>query len=389
MSRGTVTKQTSPRTGAVTWRARWSYVDAAGVRRHRSESRPTRDEAQAVLTKALHELRSGTYVEASRLPFGEHVARWLVSMRAVWRRQSTEHNRIVSWQRWGAPALGSVPLKDVTLAKIQSVYDAMTARGLSGSTVRCLHDVVRMSLAAAVRQGLIARNPAVDVLLPAKARRIPKHWSGVDARRFLAAIGTEPDAAQWTTLLYTGMRVGELLALRWQDVDLIAGSARIVRTVTVDRDGREVIAEGAKSRASNRTVPLVGPCLTALKAHQAALKARRLKAGPAWVEHDIVFPGPLGAPLRRRSASSRFASLVERHGLPALSPHGLRHSCATLLLEDGVHPKIVSELLGHSSIAVTLDVYGHVGEGLKRAAAERLDAFLAGDGTTTSSRETG
>jgi integrase len=265
----------------------------------------------------------------------------------------------------------------VTLAKIQAVYDAMTARGLSGSTVRCLHDVVRMSLAAAVRQGLIARNPALDVLLPAKTRRIPKHWSGDEVRRFLSSVAGEPDAAQWMMLLYTGMRIGELLALRWQDVDLVSGTARIVRTVTVDRDGREVIAEGAKSRASNRTVPLVGPCLAALKAHQAALKARRLKAGPAWVEEDLAFPGPSGGPLRRRSASSRFAALVKRHGLPTLSPHGCRHTAATLLLESGVHPKIVSELLGHSSVSVTLDTYSHVGEGLKRAAAERLDAFLS------------
>lgn len=393
MARGSVTKILSPITNRVTWRARWSFVDGSGVRRHRTASCVTRKEAEAVLTKAQHELRSGTYVEPSRQPTGEYMDQWFVRMRHHWARETTYHSRHGSWQRYGVPTLATLPLRELTLGRIQQVFDDLAARGLSRGTILGFQVTLNMALADAVRYGLIPRNPVTGTKLPAgTTATTPPHWTPDEASRFLGAVPDDPDAALWTLMLFTGVRIGEALALRWSDLDLTKGTARITRTISRDAAGREIIAEGTKTDASRRTIPLVPACCAALKRHRIAQAERRLAHGPGWQDRDLVFGGRDGRVRTREAIRLRLRQLCEANGVTVLSPHGLRHTAATLALSRGTHPKLVQDLLGHKTIAMTLDLYSHSVEGLQRDAAQRIaDALTTPrepDNTTTSEGET-
>lgn len=389
MARGSIVKIISPTTGRISWRARWSFLDPSGIRRHRTETTPTRKEAEAVLTKAQHDLRSGTYVEPSRQPFGHYMTAWLSTLKRTSKRQSTYYHRAANWRRYGEPTLAAIPLGSLGVPQIQAVYDAMTDRGLAPGTVRAIHQVLRLALNDAITQGLIVRNVAALAKLPADRNPVPRHWSSAEAKRFLTDAAEGRDAALWTVMLHTGMRIGEALALRWSDVDLVAGTARIVRTVSLDPDGREIIVDGAKTASSVRTVPLVGPCVAILKRHRVTQNAQRLALGDRWHALDLVFPGPKGGAARRNAAGERFGRARVRLDLPPLSPHGLRHTAASLALEAGANMKVVQELLGHKSIGMTLDLYSHLAPGMIRTAAEQIADMLDPDNATTSTDETG
>lgn len=377
MARGSIVKITSPTTGRISWRARWSFIDSGGVRRHRTETRPTRKEVESILTKAQHELRSGTYVEPSPQPTGEYMTGWLDRMRHHWRSDSTYFNRQDAWKRYGKPMLDAVPLRDLTVTRIQAVFDAMTARGLGHGSVVSIQRVLNQALTDAVALGLVARNPVIGTKLPAATNVPARHWSPEEASRFLGATTDDPDAGLWTLMLYTGIRIGEALALRWSEVDLAKGTARIVRTISRDAEGREVIVEGTKTDASRRSIALVPACVAALKRHRVTQHETRLALGPGWHDLDLVFPTQDGRARHREAIRVRLRTLCRAHAVTVISPHGLRHTAATLALAQGTHPKLVQELLGHGTIAMTLDLYSHSVEGMQRDAAERIADALA------------
>lgn len=379
MASGTVVKIVSPRTKAVTWRCRWWWV-LRGKRYERSKNFTLKADAEKHLTAQLHKLHRGEYAEPSVEPMGAFVERWFTTMRHHWKRPATYHNRRAAWTRYGKDALADVPLKDVSLADIQGIYAGMLDRKLSAATVRTIHDVLRMSLDAAVAQRLIPENPARLATLPARKRGKPTAWTDEQAAAFLAATVDDSDAAFWRLLLTTGMRLGEALALKWGDVDGRRKVLVVARTVSENEDGAEVVIEGAKSPSSNRTITLTPSCLDALDAHRMAQRAR----GMGWRDGDYAFPKADGIVRRRRTMEERLDGLTAKANLPRLTPHGLRHTWATIALRAGVNPKIVAERLGHASVATTLDLYGHVFEGIQREAADRIDAILNAEGTTTS-----
>jgi integrase len=211
---------------------------------------------------------------------------------------------------------------------------------------------------------------------PKVARAEPRVLSPEEARRLLDAARGDPLEALWVLALTTGVRQGELLGLKWSDIDLDGGRLHVRRTAYRLR-GRGWVEAEPKSQTARRSVALTPLAVDALRRHKARQRAQRLRAGPLWEDRDLVFANAVGGYLEPQNLLRRaFWPLLQKAGLSRLRFHDLRHSAATLLLAQGVHPKVVQELLGHSSISLTLDTYSHTVPDLQAEAAARLERLL-------------
>jgi len=239
-----------------------------------------------------------------------------------------------------------------------------------------LHAVLHRALEQAAQWGLTPRNVAKLVTPPRPARREMATLSPEQARASLEAAEGDRLEALYVLALSTGMRQGELLALRWRDVDLEGGTLQVRATLQRTRDGFQ-FAE-PKTARSRRQVALTKPAVEALRRHRSRQLEERLQMGAAWEDNDLVFANEVGRPIEAGNLIRRsFHPLLDRAGLQHIRFHDLRHTAATLALGKGVHPKIVAEMLGHSQIAVTLDLYSHVTPTMQRQAAEALEAALS------------
>jgi integrase len=275
------------------------------------------------------------------------------------------------------PVLGRVKLAALTPQHLQRLYADRLQSGLSPQSVRKIHAVIHRGLEQAVRWNLLFRNPADFVSQPSDVRHEIRPLSPEGARRFLEAAREDPFEALYVLAITTGMRQGELLALRWKEIDLGTGSLHITGTVTRTPEGLRITEP--KTKGSRRRIDLGKSAVESLKRHRQKQAVERLKAGPRWQDNDLVFANEVGNPveasnLRRRS----FEPLLARAGLDRMRFHDLRHSAATLLLGEGIHPKIVSERLGHSRVGVTLDLYSHVTPTMQRQAVDAMEALLGG-----------
>jgi integrase len=337
----------------------------------------TKREAARALTEILGRLDAGTYVAPSRRTVaGFLVEDWLPAVRPSLRPSTFSSYRMMI-EKHLAPRLGDLPLQQLTAPRLNAAYASMLAAGrrrgeggLSPRTVRYGHTIMRRALADAVRWNLLARNVADSADPPsAKATRpkAPKAWSAQDLHRFLEHVRGDRLYAAYLLAATTGLRRGELLGLRWAAVDLDAGQLSVSTTVvSVDYEIRESIPKTERSR---RLVTLDSGTLAALREHRETQRLERLSLGLPAETDGLVFAQPDGMPLHPHSFSAAFARQVEAAGIPRISLHGLRHTWATLALMAGIHPKIVQERLGHSSIATTLDTYSHAVPTMQETAA--------------------
>lgn len=280
--------------------------------------------------------------------------------------------------RAGTPLAG-MKLSDVRPLDIQQLYGDMQARGLSARTVRYLHAVLNSALKQAVRWGMLARNPAELVDLPKQARKEMHALSPKQATAFLEAAAEDRWSVLFAFALVTGMRPEEYLGLQWKDVDLERGRITVQRALVWREKGGWYFGE-TKTARSRRSIPLPASTVRALTEHRRKQGEERLKLGPDYQQHDLVFATPEGGPLAPRNLKRRhFRPILERAKLPSdFRLYDLRHSCATLLLAAGEHPKVVSERLGHATVMLTLDVYSHVLPTMQEAASEKLEKTLYG-----------
>src|SRR5262249_44070430 len=226
----------------------------------------------------------------------------------------------------------------------------------------------------AERLGLGARNPARSAHGPSVSRKEQDTWSPEQLSRFLTTTAGDPLYGVFVLFATTGMRRGEVVGLRWVDVDLDRGVTSVVHTITTVH-GRP-IESTTKTAKSRRRVSLDAASIAVLRAHRAAQRKDRLLVGAGWVDHGLVFCRYDGSPLHPDLITRRFRALVEQTGLPRIRLHDLRHTYATLALRAGVHPKVVSERLGHATVWITLDPYSHVAPSLDRQAAETVAGLL-------------
>jgi integrase len=249
--------------------------------------------------------------------------------------------------------------------------------GLSPRSVRYCHAVIRHALADAVRWNLLVRNVADAANSPRPVRKAHATWSAAELRRFLEHVREDRLYAAWLLAASTGARRGEVLGLGWSDLDLDAAKMTVVRSlVSIDY---EVRFSEPKTERGRRTIALDSATVSALRAHRKAQAEERLAAGAAWTnESGLLFTDQLGAPLHPQGFSQAFLKHAKAAKLPKLSLHGLRHTHATLALRAGVHPKVVSERLGHASVGFTLDVYTDSLPDLQESAAELVAALVFG-----------
>jgi integrase len=342
-----------------------------GKRKQKRITARTKKEAEELVAKTLHEVQTGSYVEPSTLTVGQWLTAWLES-HAVLDASTQRYDGIVRGRL--IPAFGDLRLARLTAQRVQLAYKEWAAAGLSPTTVLLHHAVLREALAQAVKERLLVHNPADAVQRP-RARHVEMQvWSKEEANAFLAGVSGEPDALVWQLALATGMRKGEILALRWPDVDLRDGWLSVQRTLT--RGKRGFTIGDVKTRAGRRRVRLGRGLVAALRAHRQGQLAQRLAAGPAWHDADLVFTRHDGQHLVPEVVARQFKAAVRRLGLKEIRFHDLRHTYATVALADGARVKEVSAQLGHSSVAITMDRYAHVVEAIQVDLAERMEALL-------------
>ena len=335
----------------------------------------TRAEAARKLVELTQQRDSGLPMPAGHQTVASFLAEWLQGQRSQlrpksWRRHE-EHIRIHI-----APVVGNVGLRRLTPQHLSHLYANRLASGLSPLSVHHIHATMHRALVHAVRWGLVARNVADLVDPPRVQHREMLVLSPEQVRRLLEAAKGGPLEAVIAVAVSTGLRRGELLALRWRDVDLDVGVLRVVGTLQRDYSRKLAITE-PKTVRSRRQVELSAVAVNALRAHRAAQTQARLLLGEDWEDGDLVFPNPVGRPQDgSHLLLGQFVPLLQRAGLPRIRLHDLRHTAATLLLGQGIHPKIVSEMLGHTTVGITLDLYSHVTPTMHRAAADAIDDAL-------------
>lgn len=370
---GSIQKRVGKR--GVTWTA---LVDlprdpVTGKRRQKRISAKTKKEAERLLNQAINELQNGSYIEPSTATLAEYLDRWLEAAAPTVKPNTIDRYRRIA-ERKINPVLGSIPLSKLSPLAIQDFYAGLLAGGLSPSTVALHHAILHRALDQAVKWRLIPHNPANAVDTPRPNPPEMQTWTAEEARAFLNATAGDKHAALYVLALHTGMRLGEMIGLRWGDIDFERGTLAVRRTVTHGNAGLTIGTP--KTAAGKRSIALPAPCLAALRSHRAAQAARRLQLGPAWQDGDYVFDRGDGTFLHPNVVGKAFQRHVERAGLPRIRFHDLRHTAATLMLANGEHPKIVQERLGHSDISMTLNRYSHVSMDMQRDAADRLAALL-------------
>jgi integrase len=360
--------------------------NADGKRRQKWHNvRGTKKDAEAELVKQLNALQTGSYVEPTRITVGQFLRRWLddFAKSKVAAKTFERYDEIVRLHL--SPNIGHIRLARLHPLQIQELYSKMLKEGrkdghggLSARTVLHHHRVLREALQQAVRSLLLSRNPADAVQPPRSEREEVGTLDSKQASQLLALAKGTRLYLPILIALATGARRGEILALRWKDVDLPSGSATILQSLEQTKSGTRF--KSPKTKRSARSIQLPAFAVVALKQHKAEQAAQRLKVGEAYQDLGLVVARPDGLPWNPGSFTANFVAFAKRHGFEGLTYHHLRHTHATLLLGLNVHPKIVSERLGHSHIGLTMDTYSHVMPNMQREAAEMIDAVLAGEG---------
>jgi integrase len=323
----------------------------------------TRDRVARKLARALAQHQQGFEFANERLTVEQFLGRWLEAKRGTvgsgtWRRYEELVRLHVN------PRIGRHRLARLKPDQLQHFYSELQA-SRSSATVLKVHRMLHSAFKLAVRWNAMPLNVTELVLAPPTRQRHEFTTFTVgQARSFLKAVQGDRLEALYVLAVTTGMRQGELLGLRWEDVDLERGRLQLVRRL--------------KTRQSRRAVVLSELAVTALVDHGDRQSAEREQQGAGWEDHGLVFTNSVGGPLDPHNLRQRsFFPLLDRAGLPRIRFHDLRHSCATLLLGEGVHPKIVSDLLGHSQIGITLDLYSHVTATMQAVAAEAMGRLLS------------
>ena len=273
------------------------------------------------------------------------------------------------------PFVGDVRLADLRPDHVQRLYSERLAAGVGACAVRQSHKVLHRALRQAVRWGLVVRNVADLVEKPPEPRSVVRALSGGEVQGLLLAARGERLEGMYYVAVVTGMRIGELLGLRWSDVDWERQGVSVSRQVSRVRGGG-LVFQPVKTAAGNRLVALGSDGLDALRDQRVRVDSWRGFAGERWVEHDLIFPNSLGKPLEPRRAGKEFRAVCERAGLGAVRFHDLRHTSASLMLRARVPARVVSERLGHSDVGITLNVYSHVIEEMQSEAASAIESAV-------------
>ena len=335
----------------------------------------TRREVDEKLTKAKANRDDGLVFDADNLTLGNYLDRWINDSVRDTVRQRT-------WERYEQivrvhikPALGKVKLKNITPTHARALYREKLDTGLAPRTVNYIHTTLSKALKDAVADGLITRNPASSVKAPRPQKIEIRPLSSEQAKVFLEAVRGDRFEAAFVVALHCGVREGEILGLKWSDVDLGAGTLQVRRTLSEARAGHRF---ELPKNDKGRSVRLTAQAVEALRNHLTRQIEEIESLGDRYRDQGLVFPSQVGTPMNAKHLTARsFKPLLKRAKLPNIRFHDLRHTFATLMLQNGEHPKVVQEMLGHATIAITMDTYSHVLPNMQRDAVDRLGVLLS------------
>ncbi len=356
----------------VRWEERRDPKTNKRIRRRKTVYGNKKD-AERALTAELKRIDAGQPARQARLTFGD----WLDEHDENWCKElspRTLHGYRAVIKTYVPKHLLRRKLEDLSPSDLQELFNDMSERGLSPTTVRGFRAVLRRALNRAMKLELVGRNVATLVDLPKPVRIEIRVLSPEEVRRFLEAAESDRFKALWYVFVTTGLRPGEALGLKWEDWD---GNKLRVRRALVRVPGQGWSLRDTKTRRS-RVVALPEMTIRALEEHRTRQKRERLQVGSSYVDRGLVFARHTGEPIEANNLKKRyFKPILEAAGLPDMRLYDLRHTAATLRLVNGEHPKVVQEMLGHASITLTPDTYSHVLLGMQEESAARLDELLA------------
>ncbi len=359
------------------YEGRYTVQTPDGPKRKHIYGRKYKD-VQKRLAEAMGDAARGIVVDDKKLTVGEYLDRFLEDVQRGSVRESTYSRDKYLVTNHVKPTLGRTKLKDLNAMHLQRLYREKLDAGLSASTVQKVHHIIHKALSQAVRWDLITRSPADAVKAPTHTPEERHPLSAEEARRLLEAARGDRLEALYVLAVTTGMRRGELLGLKWADVDLEGAMVSIRRTLTRTGGGKGVALGDPKTKRSRRTVPLTREATEALSRHLERQLREIQEAGDLYDDQGLVFTTEAGTPINPSNLRQRsFAPLLKKAGLRHVRFHDLRHTTATLLLGKGVHSKFVQELMGHASVAITLDTYSHAVPGMGAQTAAAMEDVLS------------
>ena len=319
-------------------------------------SAKTKTETEQKLRQSMTDADRGLVFEAGALVLSDYLDMWLRNIEDTIRQRTWErYEQIVRVHL--KPTLGRLKLKSLTPTHLRGLYREKLDAGASNRTVQYIHTTLRRALQDAVTDELILRNVADGIKAPRPKKKEINPLSPEQVRTFLEATRDDPLEALYVLAIHRGLRQGELLGLKWDDVNLEAATLHVRRTLSLTRDGH--VFEQPKN-GKGRSIELTQSAADALRSHLQRQLKEIEALGDEYQDQGLIFPGERGQPMRPWTLTRKLQRILERVGLPHMRFHDLRHTCATLLLSKGVHPKFVQELLGHATISITLDTYSHV-----------------------------
>lgn len=343
--------------------------------------RGNRKSAEDKVTDIRASINAGTYIRPAKDTLSAYLDTWLSDRSPSLSPKTVEgYEHILN--HYVKPKLGTLTLTSLTPQHLQHFYSEELQSGLSPMTVRHFAMLLHKSFDNAVRLGMIPRNPADAVSPPKAQKHIMETWGEDEIHRFLNFSKGTPYYEIFFLALYSGMRRSELLGLRWCDVDLLYATISVCQSRHVLKGGKPVIRQ-PKTASGRRSIALSPSCVLMLTDYRLQKESEGILLGVSLKDTDLVF-STLNKPMLPATVSHAWRKMVRKAGLKPIRLHDSRHSHASMLLKLNVHPKVVSERLGHSSIQITLDTYSHVAPGLQEAAAARFDeAMKVGDNMPT------
>jgi integrase len=359
------------------WAAQAYINQSDGRRVRRTLYGSTRKEVERKMTDLVDRESRGRPIVPLALTLEAYLNEWLTQIVAVRVRGNTLSHYKFQIDRYLVPDLGRKKLAQLSARDLRLYFDSLRRRGVGARTVQYVHSTLRAALEDAVREELLDKNVAKLVRVPAPPRTEPRPLTVDEVRAFLKSSRDDRLYAMFLVFALLGLRRSEVLGLRWEDLDLEHGFLQIRRGL--QRIDGQLQVLPTKTARSRRTVPLPSIVVSALQAHVAAQNRDRLQLAERWPDLGYVFTTPIGTPIDPRNCTRVVQAACTKAGLRAVRLHDFRHGCVSVLLSLGVPPRTAMDIVGHSTIEVTMNVYGHVTLDDKRTALDKVGDLFEED----------
>jgi len=331
----------------------------------------TRQEAQEWLKNTLRQIDDGMTYSSATTRLAEYLTDWLTFKKSIMRPSTWSHYKQLT-HSYIIPNIGKIKLKELRTENVQKFYNLLSKHDVGAPTIQKIHKLLRSAVGNAVASGTLPHNSVSFAHPPGDPPQEMKVLDESQVSQFLIFIAGHRWEALYYLAIATGMRRGELLGLKWEDIDWLKQTVKVARQI---RPGDQSF-QPLKTRFSRRTITIGAKTIQVLRDHYERQQETRKAAGRKWVENGLVFTNTHGGPLCANHMTQVFQGLLEACGLPKIRFHDLRHTAASLMLNNGIPPIVVSRRLGHSKASTTLDVYGHLLDSMQNEAASLMDDLI-------------